>query len=475
MGKRSKLFIDNFLIYGFSRVIGKIIPIIMLPIITRLIPNTSIYGTADLLRVIISFGSAFALLGMYDAMFRTFFDNETIKHKKTVCSSSLNLVLKSSVITGLIIIIGSKLIARFVLGNGDYFGWVILTGVQIMVTSINSIISAPTRMQNKRKVFLMISIIGPLISYSIAIPVIIYIDPLAGLIFGGFISILVQLGFFYFLNKKWFCFNLIDKKISKEMLKIGLPLMPTFLIYWIFHSFDRIMISQMIGPAANGIYAVGAKLAMISQFIYAAFAGGWQYFAFSTMNDKDQVSLTSKVFEYLGSISLLSVIIISPWIKPVFQILFSVNYSKGFIVVPYLFLSPLLLMLFQTAGNQLLIIKKTLIITITLLFGALFNIILNYVLIPRLGIEGAAIATLAGYSLSVIIMSFIVVRKKLLIISSRFVFLVIVTVIFMIASRLYLNEFMITWILVAVSVVILFIILYKNEIIDVSKRFKWNQ
>ena len=403
MSKRSKLFIDNFLIYGFSRVIGKIIPIIMLPIITRLIPNTSIYGTADLLRVIASFGSAFAVLGMYDAMFRMFFDNETIRHKKQVCSSSLKVVLKSSVITGLIVIICSKPIAYFVLGDNSYFGWVILTGVQVIVMSVNSIISAPTRMQNKRKIFVMISVIGPLISYSIAIPVIIFIDPLAGLIFGGFISILSQLGIFYFLNKRWFCLNLVNKKLSKEMLIIGLPLMPTFLVYWIFNSFDRIMISQMIGTAANGIYAVGARLSMISQFIYAAFAGGWQYFAFSTMNDKDQVSLTSKIFEYLGSISLLSIIIISPWIKPVFQVLFPINYSNGFIVVPYLFLSPLLLMLFQTAGNQLLIIKKTPMITITLLFGALSNVILNYVLIPRLGIEGAAIATLAGYSLSVII------------------------------------------------------------------------
>ena len=41
-----------------------------------------------------------------------------------------------------------------------------------------------------------------------------------------------------------------------------------------------------------------------SQMIYMAFAGGWQYFAFSTMKDKNQVESNSFIFEILGVISL---------------------------------------------------------------------------------------------------------------------------------------------------------------------------
>ena len=49
------------------------------------------------------------------------------------------------------------------------------------------------------------------------------------------------------------------------------------------------MITNMLGIDAAGLYAVGSKLGMASQLIYMAFAGGWQYFAFSTMKEKDQV------------------------------------------------------------------------------------------------------------------------------------------------------------------------------------------
>lgn len=61
-----KLFMDNFLVYGLGSMIAKIIPLIMLPIITRLIPDPSFYGLFDLSNTITSFGTAFAIMGMYN-------------------------------------------------------------------------------------------------------------------------------------------------------------------------------------------------------------------------------------------------------------------------------------------------------------------------------------------------------------------------------------------------------------------------
>ena len=42
-----------------------------------------------------------------------------------------------------------------------------------------------------------------------------------------------------------------------------------------------------------------------------------------------------------------------------FELFFKGEYIKGCIVAPYLFLGPLLLMLFQVIGNQFLVVKKT--------------------------------------------------------------------------------------------------------------------
>ena len=71
-----KVFVNNILIYGFGSVISRIIPFIMLPVVTRLMPNAEYYGLNDLSITIISVGQAIAVFGMYDAMFRLFFDKE---------------------------------------------------------------------------------------------------------------------------------------------------------------------------------------------------------------------------------------------------------------------------------------------------------------------------------------------------------------------------------------------------------------
>ena len=56
---RLKLFLSNFLVYGLGGVIGKVIPLIMLPIITRLMPDTAYFGLNDISVMVVSFASVF--------------------------------------------------------------------------------------------------------------------------------------------------------------------------------------------------------------------------------------------------------------------------------------------------------------------------------------------------------------------------------------------------------------------------------
>ena len=76
----------------------------------------------------------------------------------------------------------------------------------------------------------------------------------------------------------------------------------------------------MIGIGAAGVYSVGSKLGHCSQLIYTAFAGGWQYFAFSTMKEDKQVETNSMIFEYLGIISFITTTLICALSYSLFRI-----------------------------------------------------------------------------------------------------------------------------------------------------------
>lgn len=459
-----KLFIENFLVYGLGGIISKLIPLIMVPIVTRLMPNTEYYGISDLSNTVVQFGSAIAVIGMYDAMYRMFFEKEDEEYKKNICSTALLFTMITSLIVFAIMLIARNFIAQYFFGNSKYAYVVYLSAMAVLVSATNSIISAPTRMQNKRKIFLVTNTVSPLLSYSISIPMLLaghYVIalPLAAVVSGVTMEIT-----FGILNHGWFNFRRFDKKLLRQLLIIAIPLFPNFLIYWLFNSCDKVMITNILGIGAAGIYSVGSKLGHCSQLIYTAFAGGWQYFAFSTMKDDNQVKSNSMIFEYLGVISFVATAFICAWSYLIFNILFTDKYLTGYVVAPYLFLAPLLQMLFQVACNQFLVIKKTWPNMLILSSGVVINIVINYFLIPVLGIEGAVIATLLGYVVSDVICVVVLCKMKLMVINFKFVLATIIMMIYIIAWRLMFSNKILIGTISAIIVSIIMIFLYREDL-----------
>ena len=462
--KKLKLFIENFLVYGLGGIISKIIPLIMVPIVTRLMPSSDYYGISDLSNTVVSFGSALAVMGMYDAMYRMFFEKDDEAYKKRICSTAMCFTLITSLVIFLVMLLTKNIIAQYFFGDRQYAYVVYISAIATLVGATNSIISAPTRMQNKRKVFLVTNTISPLLSYSISIPMLLaghYVIalPLAAVISG--VTMEVAFGI---MNREWFDPRQFDFKLLKELLVIAIPLLPNFLIYWVFNSCDKVMVTNMIGIGAAGIYSVGSKLGNASQLIYTAFAGGWQYFAFSTMKDNDQVESTSSVFEYLGVLSFSCAAFVFALAQPIYQVLFTGDYVSGYIISPYLFLAPLLQMLFQVACNQFLVVKKTWPNMLILSGGAIANIAINYYLIPILGIEGAAIATLAGYAISDIVGVFVLQKMKLLRIRPRFIQAAGMMLAYILLWRLIIKDRVFASFIAAVLLSFLMTLLYRKDL-----------
>lgn len=459
-----KLFIENFLVYGLGGIISKIIPLVMVPIITRLMPSSDYYGLSDLSNTVVQFASALAVMGMYDAMYRMFFERDDEEYKKSICSTALIFTLFTSIIIFVLMILLQNQIAQWFFSDRKYAHIVYLSAMATLVGATNSIISAPTRMQNKRKIFLITNTLSPLISYAVSIPMLLagYYTialPLAAVISGVAMELT-----FAILNRSWFNFRKFDFSLLKQLLIIAVPLLPNFIVYWIFNSCDKVMITNMIGIGAAGIYSVGSKLGHASQLIYTAFAGGWQYFAFSTMKEDNQVKSNSLIFEYLGIISFVATVFVCALSFVIFKVLFTEQYLSGYIVAPYLFLAPLLQMLFQVAANQFIVVKKTWPNFFILSAGAIANIAINYFLIPVLGIEGASIATLIGYVISDVICVIVLCQMKLMVLEKKFIFAVLGMTLFFVLWRILIPNNTVLGLILALVFCIYCVLLYKDDI-----------
>lgn len=467
-----KVFVNNILIYGFGSVISRIIPFIMLPVVTRLMPNAEYYGLNDLSITIISVGQAIAVFGMYDAMFRLFFDKEDKEFQKQICSTALFCTMLTTMAVFFIMIVFQKKIADVVFNDAGYSYLVLLSAFSVLIASTNNIVAAPTKIQNQSKVFMVVNTLSPILSYAIVIPLLLHgyytiALPLAHLLAAMIIELV-----FIIRNRKWFSFKSINSKQIAPLLKIAVPLMPSFLIYWIYNSADRLMIQHYLGAGEVGVYAIGAKLGQISNLIYTAFTGGWLYFSYSTMKDDKQVENTSKILEYLGIISFSISVLVCGFSYIVFKVVFPEEYLPGYRVAPYLFLAPLLQMLFQVAGNQFIIMKKSWASALILFSGAVFNVLANVVLIPRIGIVGASVATLLGYFVADLTCILFLRKIKKILISKRFCVCVILTILFFFFWSIYLNRYLEFGLISSLAIVGVMCVMYRKDITKCILIFK---
>lgn len=469
---RARLFIENFVVYGLGSMIAKAVPLVMLPVVTRLMPDAGYYGYSDLSNTLVSFMQPIAVMGMYDAMFRMFFEDEDDACKRRVCSTALFFVVGAAIVIGLCMTLLSDPIARLFFGGAELTNLVLISTITVILSGINQIAQAPTRMMNKRLVYIVMNLLTAVVSYAISIPMLLVGEYLIALPVAAMIAAASSLVVFAILNREWFSLRFLDAKLLKTMLLIGVPLMPSFLFYWVFNSASRVVIISALGATAAGVFAVASKIGQVSQLVYNAFAQGWQYFAFSTMRDKDQIELNSRVFEYLGLVTFLVTALVMAVVDPLYRVLFSEEYADGIVCVPYLFLAPLLLMLYQVAANQLLVVKKTWPSLIMLASGAATCFVLQAILVPAVGIEGAAIGTAVGYLVTTALALIVLTRMGLMAVRKRLGVLFSFFVVFFISWRLlFMGDTAVLCLLLLVYVLIC-VALYRDDCCRVVGKFR---
>lgn len=191
-----------------------------------------------------------------------------------------------------------------------------------------------------------------------------------------------------------------DRTLRNSMLRYSIPLMPTMIMWAIINSSDMYMVEGFISPEANGIYSFAYKFPNLVTIVVGIFAQAWRMTAITERNSRTTSLFYSNTLSMQQTMMFLTcggiMLILRPVIIPFFG---DARFASAYFYVPTLLFATI----FQAMDNFLSSIyeaaRKTSHAMISSTIGAAANILLNLILIPipQLGIEGAAIATLASY------------------------------------------------------------------------------
>lgn len=194
-----------------------------------------------------------------------------------------------------------------------------------------------------------------------------------------------------------FSFRLFDLPLLKQMLFYCVPLIPSVLMWWVIAMSDRYMIIWMIGAGAAGLYAMASKIPAILNLLSNIFFQAWRVSVIDEWKSEEKHTFYSRicrVYIFLLAVAVSLLMVVS---KPIFAYLLDSCYYAAVSVIPFLLIAALFSAMEIFFGSMLTTAKDTRSVFISTIAGALVNIVFNLLLIPLLGINGAAIGTLLGH------------------------------------------------------------------------------
>ena len=192
-------------------------------------------------------------------------------------------------------------------------------------------------------------------------------------------------------------FNLVNKKLIKDMNKYSIPLIPNGVSWWIVNVSDRTIISVILGTAANGLYAVSNKFPTILNSLLGIFNLSWSESAALHINAPDRDKFFSDVCNTITKLFTCFGVGMIACMPFIFPILVNTKFDDAFYYIPILVLGTVFNVVICLYSAVYIAKKLTFQVAFTSVIGAIINILINLVFVKYIGLYAAALSTAISY------------------------------------------------------------------------------
>ncbi len=226
-------------------------------------------------------------------------------------------------------------------------------------------------------------------------------------VLGGLLLALMATGVWGF-SRQWYkpASEYVSRTIILQQLHYGLPLTAVFALTFVISGSDRILIAWLMDTQAAGLYSAGYDITSQSLGLLMVILNLAAYplvvRTLEKQGEEQAKKVMASVFTLLWSVALPSSVGIALLAEPLAAIFLGEQFRTTAVqLIPVIAAATLLSgMKSYYFDLSFQLGKKTSKQIWSVFFAAMFNIVLNIVLIPHYGVMGAAYATLAAYTLA---------------------------------------------------------------------------
>lgn len=394
---RSSLVKDSLIYIGCDGL-NKAVPFLLLPLLTHYL-HPSDYGLITNFNVYIQIISVICYISTSASLPVMFHKLDKIALSAYV-SNIITINTLISIVSGIILVIFSNTVSVNFKIDINYQ----LAAISIVwLSGVANICMILWRCENKPFKFGLFQILQTVINAGLTIYlVIILLKGWEGRLWSNIISNVIMgvLGLLLLIKKNYFNFN-FSKEQTRKILLFAFPLIPHSLSFWLKSGADKILLTNLIGLSANGLYSAAITWGAIVTMFLMSFNNAYSPYLYKQLSafsaDMEgtlgaQKKLVKLIWLALGATFLVVLIV---YLISVFliNIIYDSNYQKAADFLPFVMITQFFeggYLLFACFLHYTMDTRK--LGTITFLAG-LVQLLLSYLLIKHIGAEGSAISS----------------------------------------------------------------------------------
>lgn len=477
-----KRLLSDSAIYGMSGVLTRFISIFLTPIYTRIYTPDD-YGVISILTNGYILLSIILVFSLDASTARWFYETDSTDQRKKVINTWIWFYFFSSLFFGIILYFSAEFLQRRLLPyheEGSLYIQLISFCLPLIVWTTIAVNVLRLELEAKKSVALSIIQSLVLIGFNVLFVVVLRWG-LSGIYYAQLISTILLLPLSYYFIRKWVGSpSWFDFSLFRGMFKFAVPFIPASLGYWVVNLSGVFFLNELLDQKEVGLYQIGISIASVAGLATTAFQQAWSPFAFSIINQPN----AKQVFALSLQVYLLLVgmfcTFISVFSLEALKILTTPDYYEATIVASILTFNSLLIGLGSISTIGATIQKKTTPVGVIHLVSSAVLIGLNFLLIPWIGKEGAALAVCFSQLLIPVYMFWKSQQYYFIpfdFVKNAFILLIFVSVVFVsywVTSDSFLISVLMKSLLLAVAVGLISILIRKELVVVknlISSRF----
>lgn len=401
---KSKLgqFVKGAAILAISNVLIKATNFFLLPLYTKYLSPEQM-GISDTIINLMSI--VFPLLVMaFDSAFGAFYyEDESEDYKKRILNTTFFFLLVMSCLV-VIPVLASDFLSELMFDTDAYSFAIDIAMFSVAVNMWFLPFSLLIRIQNRMTIFSVINFVASLsmILLNVYFVTVLNLEYFS-LILSNLLIHILQLIMFFSAAKTTISIRHFDKTLFMRMLQYALPMVPMILSNWLLALSDRYVLLYYKGEYEVGIYSIAARfmsvLTLVTNAIFTAFSA----YAFSTKNDNDAKRQYVFVLDAVHIFLFIITMCVSIFAKEILWIMVDPEYYSATPIIGPLLLGQVCYSANTIVGYGFAFEKKSYYFLVPAFSGAIVNLVLNIILIPKWGALAAAWTTFIGYAVMLII------------------------------------------------------------------------